>query len=344
MGSLFVGAIVALSASLLFGGESAPGRAGGSGGGSPEQSDAARAAFHSPPGSCLTWDAADANDARTVPCAESHLFEVTGVVSIGDKYPPGAASPDLPLWRQIAQERCREGANTYLGKPLDPYGRLALGVLRPTEDQWDEGDRELRCGIQWAGPGGGLQKITGPAAEQEQSDVWKVGSCLALTGKTVGDPIGCTKPHAYEIVAEVNLGEKFPDGFPSREDQQAFLDTECTRLAGEYTGGRDLAKDGLILTWDLREEASWNAGSTLVNCSVGAKLPDGSGLAPVTGTVKSTGTGAPPQAPAPAPGAPPAPGDAPAPEAPPADPPAEGEPSESAPPEGEPTTASETDG
>jgi len=305
MGSLFVGAVVALSISLLFGGTDGGGQAGGSGGG--EQSDEARAAFHSPPGSCLTWDQADANDARTVGCDQAHLFEITGVVTVADKFPPGSPSPDLPLWRQIAQERCRDGAQSYLGKAIDPYGKLTLGVLRPTEEQWADGDRELRCGLQWAGPGGSLQRIDQPAAEMNQSDVWKVGSCLALTGKTVGDPIECVQPHAYEIVAEVDLGAQFPDGFPSREDQQAFLDTECTRLAGEYTAGRDLAKDGLILTWDLREESSWEAGSKLVNCSVGAKLADGSGLAPVTGSIKSTGVPAP----------------APPPEAPPAEPPAE---------------------
>ena len=35
-----------------------------------------------------------------------------------------------------------------------------------------------------------------------------------------------------------------------------------------------------------REQESWDAGSTLVNCKVAAKLPDGSGLAPVTGSLK----------------------------------------------------------
>lgn len=296
MGSLFVGAVIALSVNLLFGDTGKGGQAGGSGGGSPDQTDAARTAFHSPPGSCLTWDAPDAGDASVVPCTERHLFEVTSVVTIADMYPPDAPSPDLPLWRQIAQERCRDGAVAHLGKPLDPYGKLSLGVLRPTEEQWDDGDRELRCGLQWAGPGGGLQRVTGPAAEQEQSDVWPDGTCLALTGKSVGDPIDCAKPHSYEVVAQVDLGEKFPDEFPPREEQQEFLDTECARLAGEYTGGRDLVKDGLTLTWDLREEASWEAGSKLVNCSVGAKLEDGSGLAPVTGSLKATG-----EKPAPAP-------------------------------------------
>jgi hypothetical protein len=43
----------------------------------------------------------------------------------------------------------------------------------------------------------------------------------------------------------------------------------------------------LTISWDTLQEASWAAGSRLVNCKVGALLPDGSGLAPVTGSVRA---------------------------------------------------------
>ncbi|WP_216212858.1 septum formation family protein [Amycolatopsis aidingensis] len=246
---------------------------------------AKEAAFHSPPGSCLNWTQPDASDAHKVPCEQPHLFEVIGVVDISDQYPPGAPSPDLQLWRQIAQERCGESAQTYLNKPLDPYGKLTLGVLRPPEQQWADGARELRCGLQWAGPGGSLQPLTGPAVEQDQSNVWPVGTCLGLNGKTVGDPVDCARPHSYEIVAVLDLTDEFTEGYPAQEDQKAWLDLECNKALEEYSGGANLDEQGLLLGWDLREQESWDAGSTKVNCKVGATLEDGSGLAPVRGSI-----------------------------------------------------------
>jgi hypothetical protein len=283
MVGVFIGAILALTLSWVFswGQLSSP---------EDEQLAAAQVArekaFHSPPGSCLTWSRVDAADAHLVPCEQPHLFEVTGVLDIGDEYPPGAPSPDVQIWRTIAEQRCVESAQSYLDQPLDPEGRLSMGVLRPDEQQWAKGDRQLRCGLQWAAPGGELQPITGPAAEQDQSDVWEPGTCLALTGKTVGDPIDCAQPHAYEIVATLDLADRFEEGYPSESDQKVWLDTECNKAVKEYSDGADLGEEGLILSWDVRSEASWEAGSTKVNCMVGALLEDESGLAPVTGSIR----------------------------------------------------------
>jgi hypothetical protein len=281
MAGAAIGAIVALALSWLF---SSP----------LEQKDpvlvaqeqAREQAFHAPAGSCLTWSKPDAADAKAVPCAQPHMFEVVGVVDISAQYPKGAPSPDLKLWRQIAQEHCAEPAEKYLGTPLDPFGKLTVGLLRPPEQKWAEGDRQLRCGVQWAGPGGELQPLTGPAAEQDQSLVWEPGTCLALQGKTVGDPVDCAGPHSYEIIATLDLTDRFDDGYPSESSQQTWLDVECNKAADEYTGDADLAEQGLILGWDVREQESWNVGSTKVNCKVGAALEDGSGLAVVKGSVK----------------------------------------------------------
>ncbi|WP_245976138.1 septum formation family protein [Amycolatopsis palatopharyngis] len=281
MAAAAVGAIVALALSWVFSWQ-------------VEQEDpvlvareqARQQAFHAPAGSCLTWSEPDAADARTISCAEPHLFEVVGVVDISDKFPQGAPSPDLKLWRQIAQEHCSEPAEKYLGTKLDPFGKLTVGLLRPPEAKWAEGDRQLRCGVQWAGPGGELQPLTGPAKEQDQSMVWEPGTCLALMGKTVGDPVDCAGPHSYEIVATLDLKDRFEDGWPNQDDQQTWLDVECNKAADKYTGDADLDKKGLILGWDVREQESWAVGSTKVNCKVGAALEDGSGLAVVKGSVK----------------------------------------------------------
>ncbi|PXY32749.1 septum formation family protein [Prauserella muralis] len=283
MVGVFVGALVAMSLSWVFswGLETPEDRARQA----QELAVARReAAFSSPPGSCLTWDKADASDVRKVSCTTEHLFEVVGVVNISDEYPRNARHPDEQTWRTIAQQRCGQSAGEYLKKPLDPFGKLTVGVLRPDRQQWAQGDRKLHCGLQWVAPGGEMQPLTQPAAEINQSNVWEPGTCLGLVGKTVGDPVPCSQEHSYEIIGLVDLAEEF-EGFPPPDKQKTWLDRRCSAIAKRYTGGADLGKQGLILSWDVRERPSWKAGSTLVNCKVAATLEDKSGLAPVRGSV-----------------------------------------------------------
>ncbi|WP_183176426.1 septum formation family protein [Amycolatopsis bartoniae] len=291
---VFLGAVVALSLSVAFswGG-------GVAGGGKVEESPEAKAAFHANAGACLNWVQPDASDIHTVPCAQPHLYEVTGVVSVGDKYPQGAPAPSVDEWRDLAMGRCTDGAEKYLGKQLDPFGKFTVSALRPGTDEWADGDRDMRCVLQWAAPGGALQPVTGNAAGQSQAAVWEPGTCLALADKTVGNPIDCAQPHAYEIVATVDLKTHFTGGYPAQNDQATWLDTECNHDVQGYAGGVDLDAQKLILTWDLREQESWDAGSTLVNCKVAAKLPDNSGLAPVTGSIRQQAQDAPPASSAP---------------------------------------------
>jgi hypothetical protein len=295
MAGAFMGALLALGLNVTFSwGNSAQ---GGAGAGVGHLTPAAAQAFQSPPHTCLTWGQPDGSDAHTVDCARPHLFEVTSVADLSAEYPPGAPVPSLDLWQQISQARCADGVKPYLGHPLDPYGRLMVSLLRPTSAQWANGDRQLRCGLQWVGPGGALQPTVGAAQNQQQSNVWDPGTCLALNGKAVGDPIGCAQPHSYEIIATLDLKTNFTAGYPSQSDQMTWLDKTCARAAADYTSGADLSAKGLILTWDLREQESWDAGSALVNCKVGAKLPDNSGLASVVGSVKvapGSGDGPPP--------------------------------------------------
>ncbi|WP_007025274.1 septum formation family protein [Saccharomonospora iraqiensis] len=245
-------------------------------------------AFRSPPGSCLNWSEPDASDVAEVSCDEEHLFEVVGLADVSDEYGTTAALPDAEQWRTLTDERCGELTEEYLEQPLDPEGRLSIGMLRPDDQQWEDGDRTMHCGLQWVGPGGGLQTLTEPAAETDQSYVWDTGTCLGIVDKSVGDPVSCSEAHSYEIVGVVDLRDEFEE-FPTEEDQHDWLDPTCSGVLEDYTGGRnaaELAEDGLILTWDLRSEASWDAGSSLVNCKVGAVLEDDSGLAQVQGSVR----------------------------------------------------------
>ncbi|MGH3899001.1 MAG: septum formation family protein [Pseudonocardiaceae bacterium] len=243
-----------------------------------------RAAVHS----CLTWQKPDAADASQVNCQQSHLFEVTGALDLVD-FGPTAAYPDSARWQQLVTERCTQRTTAALAERFDPFGRFTVGAIKPSEAGWLRGDRTLRCGVQTAGRTGTLFATTGSVLEQDQSDVHQPGVCLGNDGKAVGDPVECAGPHAVELVGVVDLKSAFPDKYPDEAAQDRVLNTECTRLAKDFAGGPVVAANkGLTLFWETLRAESWRAGSTRVDCRLGAFLPDRSGFAPVTGSVKET--------------------------------------------------------
>jgi hypothetical protein len=235
------------------------------------------------PGTCLMWSRGDAADTEVVDCAQPHLFEQAGSVTLaGDM-----ALPDDRQWRQLVNERCEPVVVQYLGGKFDPDGRYRVGALKPSPSKWADGDRELRCGVQSASRSGALLPLSGRAADSDQAAVQEPGTCLAIDGRTIGDPVDCAGPHAVETVGIVELSEKFPDAFPAVGDQDAYLQPQCAQIANEYAGSADaISAKGLTVYWDNITEESWNAGSRKVNCNLAALLPDRSGFAPVTGPVK----------------------------------------------------------
>ncbi|MEV6229443.1 septum formation family protein [Saccharopolyspora shandongensis] len=243
--------------------------------------------FEAAAGDCLNWTEPDAADIRKVTCNEPHLFQVTGSAELDREFGPGAPFPNTEQWQQLKQQHCTEVSKQFLSNRFDPKGRFSVGAFTPSEEGWGNADRKLHCGIQQPGPSGKLYPITGSAADMDQSNVYPVGRCLGINGTTVWDPVDCARPHAVEITGLVNLGEQFPGGYPEEKPQDDFLATRCEELTGQYAGGPAVAKDkGLIVYWDTLAPESWEAGSRQVNCKVSAQLPDGSGLAPVTGGVK----------------------------------------------------------
>jgi hypothetical protein len=235
------------------------------------------------PGTCLNWTRPDAADTKVVDCAQPHLFEQAASVTLTDQ----AALPDDRQWRQLVNERCSQPVLDYLGGKFDPDGRYRVGALKPSPAKWAEGDRELRCGLQSASRSGALYPLAGRVAESDQSAVHDPGTCLAIDGRTIGDPVDCAGPHAVETVGIVDLAGKFPGEFPAVGDQDAFLQPECGKIANDYAGGADvIAAKKLTVYWDNLTEDSWKAGTRKVNCNLAALLPDRSGFAPVTGPVR----------------------------------------------------------
>lgn len=304
----FVGALMLLVTSMTLSWPVAVGRTGSA----EDVEAAAKLALDSPSGTCLSWRRSDAADMRRIDCAQPHRFEVTSNLDISHLYPAGASAPDMTTWQQIATERCVDGAKAYLGAELDPFGRYAVNALKPTDRQWTDGDRKLRCGLQSTAASGEVLDLTGTARGANQSNVHEPGICFALTGTVIGDPVDCAVAHAFEVVGNSDLTAVFPAEYPTEEAQGEKLVELCAAVAAEYTGGLDLASKQLTLFWDTLKAESWATGSRSVDCKVGAKVADGSALAAVTGSVKAvpvTPTSAPPESAPPASGQPSQPAD-----------------------------------
>ncbi|MDR7301886.1 septum formation family protein [Haloactinomyces albus] len=238
-------------------------------------------------GTCLNWTAPDAGDIREVTCAEPHLFEATGTSDLRGQFGDRAPFPSVEKWAQLKKQRCTEVANQYLGGNFDPNGRFQVGASTPSKQEWRNGERTLRCGLQQPGPSGKLYRFSGSVKTLDQSDTHDIGTCLGINGTSVSAPVDCSEPHSLEITGVVDLGEKFPEGYPSIEKQDTFLFTRCSELTAQYAGSKTAAEDkGLTVSWDNLKQASWDAGSRKVNCKVGAQLPDDGGLAPITGSIK----------------------------------------------------------
>jgi Septum formation len=240
------------------------------------------------PHTCLTWQKPDASDAQAVNCSQPHLFEVTGTLELLD-FDAQAPFPDAAQWQQLVAERCTERTTQALANRFDPFGRFTVGAIKPSEAGWASRDRTLRCGVQATGRTGTLFSTAGSVLAQDQSDVHPPGTCLGNDGKSVGDPVDCEKAHAVEVVGVVDLKGPFSAQYPDEAAQDKFLNTECTRLAKDFAGGPAVVENkGLTLFWETLRIESWQAGSARVDCRLGAFLPDRSGFAPVTGSVKGS--------------------------------------------------------
>lgn len=279
-----VGALLILVASALL---NWPNRNSIGGSGRIGPAPAPRVVFEAEAGDCLNWNEPDATDIRKVDCGQPHLFEVTGTFDLRPQLPDDAPFHSTEQWQQLKQEHCTAVSQRYLDGMLDPDGRFSVGAFTPSEEGWADGDRTLHCGIQQPGPSGKLYRIKGSIRNLDQSNTYEAGRCLGINGTQVWDPVDCSEPHSVEITGLVDLGDEFTGDYPAPEDQDEFLATRCDELSADYAGGPDVVRDKeLVVYWDTLSEESWKAGSRNVNCKVGAPLPDGSGLAPVTGSVR----------------------------------------------------------
>ncbi|WP_254190778.1 MULTISPECIES: septum formation family protein [Nocardia] len=241
-------------------------------------------------GDCLSWSKPDRSDLVKVACSNKHLFEVAADIDMS-KYPgvefgPGSRFPDSLRLTELKEEHCVPSVQQYMGGRFDPRGKYVVGLMYPSPDGWKHGDRTLRCGVQYSGSSGTPLAASGSAADHDQSKVFEPGTCLGINQNLPTDPVDCAQAHAVEIISTVDLAARFPGGPPVKEEQDRFVEEECTRAVTDYLGSPDAVRNKtLTLFFDYLDARSWLAGSRKLDCMIG-KGTDREGFAPIIGSAR----------------------------------------------------------
>lgn len=227
-------------------------------------------------GACLTWETGEDGTVRQferTDCEGPHLFEVSAREDLGT-YPSAefgadAPRPELTRQAQLREELCQAVTMRYLDGQLDPGGRYSIASILPPQSKWDAGDRTLLCGVQSTDVDGTVLPTQGRAGEQDQARVAEPGTCLRVDSANQTIAVDCAEPHHMEITDTVYLGEHFPEGIPSEQQQDDYLRDRCTDAAMEYLGDEEaLYQSTLQPYWGTLPEVSWAGGSRSVNCAL----------------------------------------------------------------------------
>ncbi|MET8773649.1 septum formation family protein [Nocardia sp. NPDC050713] len=241
-------------------------------------------------GDCLSWTKPDRSDLVKVSCGSRHLFEVAADIDMsrypGVEFGPGSRFPDSLRLTELKEEHCVPSVQQYMNGKFDPRGRYVVGLMYPSPEGWKNGDRTLRCGLQFSGSTGTPLPSQGSAVEHDQSRVFQAGTCLGINQNLPTDPVDCAQAHAVEIIATVDLGAHFTGGPPAKEEQDKYVEEQCANAATDYLGSPEAIRDKtLTLFFDYVDARSWLAGSRKLDCMIG-KGTDREGFAPITGTAK----------------------------------------------------------
>ncbi|MGC4960644.1 septum formation family protein [Gordonia sp. DT218] len=298
LSAVVIGAIVAGGIALAMGVFNDSGSVGGTDIGENERI-AQNAFTKSVTGDCLDWPAGDPGNPSKVGCDQKHRFEVAGpldtAVLPGSEFGESAVWPGTERFAAIRDEQCPVMVDQYLDGRLDPQGRFSVGMMYPSQVQWDKGARELRCGVQQTGKDGAPDQFVGRVGDQDQSFQWPAGTCIGIdraTRKPTGTTVNCTEAHAFQTTGTVSLAPRFGDRlsgkpWPAAQQQNDYLQSICPVQANRFLGGKNkLDATTLNVQWSVLSEPSWLAGSRTVVCYLG--LPDAGGFATLVGDARST--------------------------------------------------------
>jgi hypothetical protein len=222
-------------------------------------------------GDCVTWDQKAGNterDTTVVPCSQLHLLEIAGSINLQPRFDHFPSQAELHV---VYSTLCAQQIGELMGRPLDPYGRFGAGGIEPLENSWLNGDRILWCGAAASEPQSmfNARRFTpfrGRVEAADQTRLDAIGSCFA--GEAAPRLTKCLTPHTFEITGYAHLADGTT--LPASDDTAGWdrlVGTTCQQMGTQYLGH---APTGDVQTgWVAIEQASWDAGRRVAECTVG---------------------------------------------------------------------------
>jgi hypothetical protein len=232
--------------------------------------------FYAHPGDCLNWPAGAPERAAVVNCVSDHVFEVADSEAVTASSGPAPLSTDTGL-RPEFQQKCTDAVNRYLGPRYDPGGRFVVGMVWQSTGADRSSAGRLVCGLQLPSDGAASVPFRGRVADQDQSSVWPLGTCLGIrNGQPTEVVVDCASPHGIEITGTEDLSNVFTQAAPSVEAQDSVVQDACSSMTAAYLAPTTLAQTGLVLRYRPIDAAGWDTGTRKIACRIGFPKPDGS--------------------------------------------------------------------
>jgi hypothetical protein len=230
-------------------------------------------------GDCLNDQAPEGDETyevfefEAVPCGDAHDIEVYSLSTHGgsDTYPGDDA------FHEWGSQRCYDAFEAYVGAPWEASLDLDYLVYWPTEEAWDDGDRDVICAAYPTGEDSlrGSVAGQGPSADKISlgTVLWAdlaVGDCLAV--QTENDPIdrveglSCEGMHDFEVYS-VSRYPHAPDAaFPGEDTLFAEGDEFCFSEFDAFVGNPTTGDAQLTyyVVWPWPDE--WADGDRSLIC------------------------------------------------------------------------------
>ena len=84
-------------------------------------------------------DVEEVGEIEAIPCAEPHFFEAYFARDL-----PAGAFPSRAVWDTATEAACLGSFEGYVGRDYET-SELYITSFEPTEEAWNEGDREILC-------------------------------------------------------------------------------------------------------------------------------------------------------------------------------------------------------
>jgi len=220
-------------------------------------------------GQCFAYSKATLDDvsspAAPVACTARHTAETYAVLQLPDAF--GLPAKATAAARLAAAEPCTTKAmNAYLGLTDRRLpSRFETVVRFPTNDQWKQGERWMRCDVVLQG-GTALVTLTRPVAEfVAASDPAQFDFCTPGTPRATNTASApCTKPKSNWIkVLDRDLG-KPGSAFPGRRAVEDRTRALC-RAQGKQWNGKE-KYPGWWAIWPT--QVGWRKGQRSAQCFV----------------------------------------------------------------------------